>query len=494
MKRMRTLFTMLFVLCLIVPVLADDAAQTDWSGGDGVAGPVTDWADEFDSSTDINWSGASGEFTLDRAPLNSPVEHLVDSSFDGAISVYSADLDGDLDILGAAASADDITWWENDGSGGGWTSHDVVAFDGPNYACAADLDGDGDTDVLVAHLQHSRVAWWENTDGSGTSWTEHCVEDYFQSAECAYPVDIDGDGTKDILSVAFDADYVTWWKATEFNTTSGELTSSILDTNTMPEWGQISWTADTPTDTTLVVEVRASNDSSSMGSWSAVSSGDDLGSYLSDYDSYFRYKVALSTTDSSASPTFEDISISFVCTAVESVDLFANSRDDGVLLSWFIIGNAPATVTVLRSVNENQPIALSGGLSGSARSWLDVSGSAGVEYAYYLQVTEIDGTVSRFGPSVVVVPGMVSELTLSDPYPNPASSALTISYELATYGAVSLSVYDLSGRLVGTLVSGEQTAGRHSVSWDSSAEATGVYLLRLEANGETMTKRAVISR
>jgi len=171
-----------------------------------------------------------------------------------------------------------------------------------------------------------------------------------------------------------------------------------------------------------------------------------------------------------------------------------------VLLSWSIVGDEPATVSVLRgltqngSVSQNDTVALSGELSGSATSWLDASAEAGVEYAYWLEVTELDGTISRVGPSEVTVQGTVSELTLSDPYPNPADEALTIRYELATDSAVSLSVYDLSGRLVETLVSGNQTAGRHSVSWDSSAEATGVYLLRLEADGEAITKRAVISR
>jgi len=179
---------------------------------------------------------------------------------------------------------------------------------------------------------------------------------------------------------------------------------------------------------------------------------------------------------------------------VDSASLSTVVADEGVLLSWSIVGDTPATVSVLRSVNENQPITLSGELSGSATSWLYVSAEAGAEYAYWLEVTELDGTVSRFGPTEIVVPGAVSELTLSDPYPNPASSALTVSYELAVDGAVSLSVYDLSGRLVETLVSEAQTAGRHSVSWDSSDSATGVYLLRLEADGEAITKRAVISR
>jgi len=166
--------------------------------------------------------------------------------------------------------------------------------------------------------------------------------------------------------------------------------------------------------------------------------------------------------------------------SVEFVSLSAEPTDEGVLLNRSIVGDEPAAVSVLRSVDENQPIALSGELDRSATSWLEV--------------TELDGTVNRFGPSEVVVPEAVNELTLSDPYPNPASSALTISYELATDGAVSLSVYDLSGRLVETLVSGEQTAGRHSIGWDSSTSATGVYLLRLEANGEAITKCAVISR
>ena len=45
-------------------------------------------------------------------------QHMVDANFDGASSVYATDLDsdGDVDILGSALEADDITWWENDGA------------------------------------------------------------------------------------------------------------------------------------------------------------------------------------------------------------------------------------------------------------------------------------------------------------------------------------------------------------------------------------------
>jgi hypothetical protein len=181
-------------------------------------------------------------------------------------------------------------------------------------------------------------------------------------------------------------------------------------------------------------------------------------------------------------------------TVIDDLSLAAEVVDEGVLLSWSIVGDEPVSISVLRKTGSNETLHPLCELYGSATSWLDVSVEAGVEYAYYLEVTEFDGTVSRFGPSEVFVPGVVRELTLSDPYPNPADKSLTIRYELSKDGTINLSIYDLSGRLVETLVSGEQTAGRHSVNWDSSVAVTGVYLLRLEAEGNAITKRAVISQ
>ncbi len=54
------------------------------------------------------------------------IDHSVTRPFDGASSVHAADMDGDgdMDVLGAAYSADDITWWENTaGDGTAWTEH-----------------------------------------------------------------------------------------------------------------------------------------------------------------------------------------------------------------------------------------------------------------------------------------------------------------------------------------------------------------------------------
>jgi hypothetical protein len=74
-------------------------------------------------------------------------------------------------------------------------------------------------------------------------------------------------------------------------------------------------------------------------------------------------------------------------------------------------------------------------------------------------------------------------------YPNPFNPSTRLSYDLASAGSVTLTVYDLLGREVRRLVNGQQSAGRHTVEWDGSGDATktssGVYIGRLHVTGET---------
>jgi len=78
------------------------------------------------------------------------------------------DNDGDMDVLGAAGVADDITWWENDGSES-FTKRTIDGdFDTAQTVFATDLDGDGDIDVLGAAQAADDITWWENDDDAPT--------------------------------------------------------------------------------------------------------------------------------------------------------------------------------------------------------------------------------------------------------------------------------------------------------------------------------------
>jgi hypothetical protein len=86
---------------------------------------------------------------------------------------------------------------------------------------------------------------------------------------------------------------------------------------------------------------------------------------------------------------------------------------------------------------------------------------------------------------------------LAQNVPNPFNPTTVISYGLASGGAVSLRVYDVSGALVRVLVDGALPAGHHEAAWDSrdgtgEVVASGVYFYRLEAGDFVETRKMVL--
>ena len=79
-------------------------------------------------------------------------------------------------------------------------------------------------------------------------------------------------------------------------------------------------------------------------------------------------------------------------------------------------------------------------------------------------------------------------------YPNPLSESTQIRYEIAEPVNVNLTVYDILGRTVETLVSAHQTPGEYTVSLDASRLASGVYLYRIQAGSFVETKQMVVVR
>ena len=94
-------------------------------------------------------------------------------------------------------------------------------------------------------------------------------------------------------------------------------------------------------------------------------------------------------------------------------------------------------------------------------------------------------------------PGSMS--WLRSPVPNPSFSTTTLNYSIPRAGRVQLGVYDVSGRLVRTLVDAERPAGVGVSAWDGLSDSgmrqdAGVYYVRLRAPGVRETRRAVLLR
>jgi hypothetical protein len=425
-------------------------------------------------------------------------EHVVCEDFNGPRSVFTADIngDGDLDVIGAAYNDNAVTWWQNtDGVGTSWLTHAVdTDFYGADSVFAADVDGDNDTDIIGAADEGYDVTWWENADGSGTSWTEHLIDGEFVSAASVCAFDLDGDNDLDILGSGWVDGYVAWWEVTEFRD-SGELISSILDTGGSLGWGVVDWIDDVPADTALAVEARGSDDPGAMGDWVEIAEG-DLSDYLPDGLRYLQYRVGLESATGEATPAFNWIRFSWSDEeAVDDVEVCASAADDGILVDWAIRGDVPAGVHVLREVEGGVSPLHAELLPGSATRYLDRDVEPGIEYRYWLDVFEADGTVSRFGPTEAVCIGPRGlALSLSDPYPSPARDTVTISFTLPDAGPVELAVYDLAGRRVATVMDAETTAGRHEVVWDCSLARSGVYICCLKTTEDTIFKRLIVSR
>jgi phosphopantetheinyl transferase len=87
-----------------------------------------------------------------------------------------------------------------------------------------------------------------------------------------------------------------------------------------------------------------------------------------------------------------------------------------------------------------------------------------------------------------------SAFLLHQNYPNPFNPITAISYELSAISNVDLSIYDMNGKKVATLVNGSKLAGYHSVNWDASNVGSGIYFYRLQAGSFVETKKMVFMK
>ncbi len=81
---------------------------------------------------------------------------------------------------------------------------------------------------------------------------------------------------------------------------------------------------------------------------------------------------------------------------------------------------------------------------------------------------------------------------LSQNYPNPFNNITRLAFGMVEKGDVSIWVYDLSGRIVTTLINGEVNAGNHEVIWEASSTTSGIYLIKMQTSSGFKAVRKVM--
>lgn len=230
-------------------------------------------------------------------------------------------------------------------------------------------------------------------------------------------------------------------------------------------------------------------------------------------------RLALSTEEES----LNEILFSFRNTDTEGMAFIHPLRSDYSAMFTTSSSSAPMTIRYL-SDEVNQVIQLPiyiasvNGMSG----YLDVSGinlpegwsasirneQTGTRYdladLHQIRVDAAPSTVAQpdHAFSLIVAPGSTTDLDTGDflptaialeqNFPNPFNPVTAISYSLPSETQVRLDVITLQGQRVATLVQGTQSAGTHRVNFDASHLSSGIYLYRLEAGGQVITRKMTL--
>jgi len=94
--------------------------------------------------------------------------------------------------------------------------------------------------------------------------------------------------------------------------------------------------------------------------------------------------------------------------------------------------------------------------------------------------------------SATAIADPAASLQSFDVFPNPASENAVTSIVLTDRQNINLRVYDMTGRETATLANGDYAAGSHNFTLETASLSKGIYLLRLELNGRSLTQKLIV--
>lgn len=164
-------------------------------------------------------------------------------------------------------------------------------------------------------------------------------------------------------------------------------------------------------------------------------------------------------------------------------------------------GNFTVQITCPAGAVENALVGLCQGDVTLGSGYTDASGNVTINVPSIPggDYVEITATAHNMYPKQESVPvsgsGVENETSgigaVSLNVATPITGSAAVSFSVPSAGHANLSVFDMTGRVVTTLVNGEVAAGQHSVNWNAET-AGGIYFLRLDTPGQSMVQNCVV--
>jgi hypothetical protein len=325
----------------------------------------------------------------------------------------------------------------------GWNTGDTGRTD--SKVIFFDYDLDGDQDLLV--VGSGEYAQIYGNDGGTLGDTPVWQSDSVLHANDALVGDFNGDGYQDIVIANYPFRGLSVW----------ENSAGIIETE--PTW---QYMTDEQCRAVAVGDVNGDGalDLAAGFSW------DPLAVFLSEY-----------TTD------------------VSVAEFRAEGFGDKAVLSWRVASGEAVGFDILRRDEVGPRVRVNGELIEGEPPFHYVNDglSPGLHY-YWLEAFDASGRSETFGPVECRTGVKPGTLSLAAPAPNPVRNGkATFVYSVPETGPVGLTVYDIKGRKVADVYSGEADAGEHRVE-ANLALTPGVYVLRLTAGGNNVAVKMVVVR
>ncbi len=444
-------------------------------------------------------------------------------------AIGDIDHDGDNEIV-AVSKAGQINAWHANGT---MVTGFPVDKGGLFYSgvLLADLNGDQNLEIIAGSFTDNRVYVIRNDGSDMTGWPTEPLNRWYGSPSAG---DIDEDDVDEIVYAGFDSLLHAWnANGTEVNGFPARLNGQV---RTAPAIGDVN----NDSHLEIAVTVYTSGDLYLINHTGQVMSGfpvhisSALNSTpsLVDINGDGNLEIILGSSDGNlcafnisgqeitgfprpvtgsvfGTPVVGDITGDGqpdIVVGTFSGNLYGFSRT-GVTLSHFpIMGSGSRAISGTVAI---------GDLDGDGRMEIVVPikalGSNLIVYDYRVQAStrylkwpnygrdpfRMNNSETPLEVGVEQDVSMPTTFNLSQNYPNPFNNSTNIGFSLSREGQASLTIYDLLGRKVKQLQSGNLPAGEHQFTWNGTDESgsgvtSGVYFYRLESNDGVITRRMVL--